>query len=127
LTVNFFHTQGHAFSKAKKLVGIELSKYFCDLQSEIVKDFKLGDRVEIVHSDVLEQGKLMAKADVILMHNVFEFFHKTEDHLKHWKFLMSTLKVGALLVTSPSLEQQFASGKVCPFPPFASMMTGGPH
>lgn len=89
-----------------------MNRYFCDLQNELVKEFKLGDRVEIVCSDMLEQGKLLAKADVVLMHNVFEFFHKTEGHSKHWKFLMSTLKAGALLVTSPSLEQQFESGKV---------------
>lgn len=60
----------------------------------------------------MEQGKVLKTADVVFLNNVLEFFLKTESHEKVWKFLVSSFKVGALIFTTPSLEQQFESGKV---------------
>lgn len=38
---------GHAFTKAKKLIGIEIDTFFCDLQKEVVKKFRMEDRIEV--------------------------------------------------------------------------------
>jgi len=64
-----------------------------------------------VHSDFLKQRDLLKTGD-FFMSNVLEFFSATATHSANWKFLMGSFKAGALLLTSPSLEQQFASGKV---------------
>ena len=65
-----------------------------------------------MQSDFLLQRDLLKTADVVFMNNVLEFFSATATHSASWKFLMGSFKPGTLLLTSPSLEQQFASGKV---------------
>lgn len=39
--------QGYQFSKASKLVGVEMNKYFCDLQTKMVEKHKMGDRIQV--------------------------------------------------------------------------------
>jgi hypothetical protein len=39
--------QGHTFSKAKKLIGIEKNIFFCDLQTELVNKFRMKDRIQV--------------------------------------------------------------------------------
>lgn len=34
-------------TNAKKIIGIELNKEFCDLQTKVVEKFALGDRIQV--------------------------------------------------------------------------------
>jgi len=58
------------------------------------------------YPDILKQG------DVVFMNNVFQFFSQIELHRSFWNFVMQNCKLGTILVTTPSLEQQFDFGKV---------------
>lgn len=39
--------KGYLFTQAKKLIGIELNEWFCQLQRDIVKRYKMNDRIEV--------------------------------------------------------------------------------
>lgn len=78
----YTHSQGFHFSKAKSLIGIEMNQYFYDLQQKIVTKYNMSPRVNIVCSDVLHQSKVLANADVIILHNVFEMFCSLEEQAK---------------------------------------------
>eukprot|EP01128_Nolandella_sp_AFSM9_P006790 TRINITY_DN3568_c1_g1_i2.p1 TRINITY_DN3568_c1_g1~~TRINITY_DN3568_c1_g1_i2.p1 ORF type:complete len:112 (-),score=27.85 TRINITY_DN3568_c1_g1_i2:42-377(-) len=66
----------------------------------------MGDRIEVICSDVMKQGELIATADVVVMNNVFDAFVPVDVQKKLWLFLFSVFKKsGTLLVTYPSLEE----------------------
>ena len=96
---------GYLYSKAEKLVGVEMNEFFDQLQAKVVSDFGMGDRISLCCSDICEQAELLQKADVIVMHNVFDFFCDKEVVKQIWGFLMSAIhKTDCRLVCSPSLD-----------------------
>lgn len=38
---------GYLFTRASKLIGVELNEWFCKLQQDMVNKYKMGDRVEV--------------------------------------------------------------------------------
>lgn len=72
------------FSKASKLIGIEMNKYFCDLSTEMLRQHKMNDRSEVVHGDIRDNAKLLASADVVVLNNVFEFFFEHDKQAALW-------------------------------------------
>lgn len=42
---------GYLFTRASKLIGVELNEWFCKLQQEMVNKYKMGDRVEVSYQD----------------------------------------------------------------------------
>eukprot|EP00029_Vermamoeba_vermiformis_P005035 TRINITY_DN1635_c0_g1_i2.p1 TRINITY_DN1635_c0_g1~~TRINITY_DN1635_c0_g1_i2.p1 ORF type:complete len:203 (+),score=18.82 TRINITY_DN1635_c0_g1_i2:195-803(+) len=105
---------GYQFSKASKLIGVEMNKYFCDLQTKMVDKYKMGDRIQVVCADIRNQKEILAKADVIILHNVFECF-VTENQLPElWKFFQNaTLKnKGCKIISVPALQKSLANAKV---------------
>jgi len=106
---------GHLMSKASKLIGVEINEFFANLQKDfITKKFKLSDRIEVIHADVLTQAPLLGSADVVVMNNVFEFFESdSERHAQLWKFIRGAVsKSGAMLVTIPALHESLEKAKV---------------
>jgi hypothetical protein len=96
---------GHAMSRASKIVGVEISSHFCLVQRNMLQERKMTDRASVVCSDVLAQRELMASADVVIMHNVFEFFASAEEQRGIWeKYKPLVCKKGSLLFTVPPLE-----------------------
>ncbi|KAL9648136.1 hypothetical protein ABK040_007501 [Willaertia magna] len=91
----------------KQLIGVEINDYFVQIQKDIVKEFKMEDRISICHQDVLKSKDLIDKCDVLVMHNVFEWFCSLEDNQKVWKTLREELitKKGTRLITCPSIQQ----------------------
>lgn len=90
------------------VIGVELSGYFVNLQREVAAHFGMT-RVSIVESDVLSGEGLAAigSADVLVLNNVFQWFHEPERQRGLWEQLRAVLKgrEGVTLVTVPSVEQ----------------------
>jgi len=92
------------YSKASKIIGVEINTELCKLQGEIVRMHKLDDRVQIVEGDMCNLGGLIRTGDVIILNNVFDWFMLPELQVKMWQFLRTTLATGCLVVSIPSLE-----------------------
>lgn len=37
--------QGHLFTRARKLIGVEINEWFTKLQKDMIKQYKMDDRV----------------------------------------------------------------------------------
>lgn len=66
--------------------------------------FYLQERISIVSGDVQQHSALVNSADVVVLNNVFEFFMTPEQQARVWTFMRTTVKRGALLVTTPALQ-----------------------
>ncbi|KAG0176896.1 hypothetical protein DFQ29_005487 [Apophysomyces sp. BC1021] len=100
---------GYLFTKASKLIGVEINEWFSRLQQDMVSKYKMSDRVQIVCKDIQQVPELISKeADVLIMNNVFQFFNELPTQQQIWKFIRAeTIKrPGLLLVTLPSLQEQ---------------------
>ncbi|KAG7238085.1 hypothetical protein INR49_031439 [Caranx melampygus] len=97
---------GCVYSSASRLLGLELSEEFVQLQNNILQKYRLNDRVQVLHADVCTQDVLLQNADVLVMNNVFEFFMEPSEQIRAWRFIMQNFrKTGSLLVTVPSLQE----------------------
>jgi len=92
------------YSKATKIIGVEINTELCKLQGEIVEMHKLGDRITIVEGDMCNLGGIIRTGDVIILNNVFDWFMPPQLQVKMWQFLRTTLATGCLVVSIPSLE-----------------------
>uniref|UniRef100_A0A3B4XFL2 Zgc:109986 n=2 Tax=Seriola lalandi dorsalis TaxID=1841481 RepID=A0A3B4XFL2_SERLL len=97
---------GHVYSSASRLLGLELSEEFVQLQNNMLQKYRLSDRVQVLHADVCTQDVLLQNTDVLVMNNVFEFFMEPSEQVRAWRFIMQNFrKTGSLLVTVPSLQE----------------------
>ncbi|XP_040189172.1 uncharacterized protein LOC120920870 isoform X2 [Rana temporaria] len=97
---------GCVYSSASKLQGVEINAEFCQLQEKIIKKYDFTDRIQVYHSDICCQPSLLHYADVVVLHNVFEYFLDKEKQIKAWTFVMENVrKTGSLIVAVPSLEE----------------------
>jgi len=92
------------YSKATKIIGIEMNNELCKVQNEMVNLHKMGDRVSVVEGDMCNFGGLIKTGDVIVLNNVFDWFMPPNVQVKMWQFLRTTLSTGCLIVSIPSLE-----------------------
>jgi len=92
------------YSKAAKIIGVEMNSELCKLQGEIVEMHKLGDRVSVAEGDMCNMAGLIRTGDVIVLNNVFDWFMEPQLQIKMWQFLRTTLATGCLIVSIPSLE-----------------------
>ncbi|GES91330.1 hypothetical protein GLOIN_2v1599680 [Rhizophagus clarus] len=97
---------GYLFSPIKKLIGIELNQFFADLQKEIIQEFNMNDRVEIIQDDITNHPQLLQTADIIIMNNVFQFFHSLPVQQAIWSFIRANTKPSTLIITFPDLKGQ---------------------
>ncbi|KAL7309677.1 hypothetical protein PS15m_010528 [Mucor circinelloides] len=100
---------GHLFTRASKLIGVEINEWFTKLQQEMIKKYKMDDRVQVMCKDIQSMPELLSKeADVVIMNNVFQFFNELPTQQQIWKFVRAETKKksGLLLVTLPSLQEQ---------------------
>jgi len=104
---------GYEYSDAVKLIGVEYNSHFSKIQQEIIQEYNMTDRIEIRHSDIRNEEQLLSEADVVILHNVFDFFESIEEQQKLWPFLRNAIrKTGTLIVASPQLEDCFKNAKV---------------
>jgi SAM-dependent methyltransferase len=100
-------------SEATSILGVELHPYFSNLQKEVVKKFKMGDRVNVMQADIFDQAKLFETSDVIFMHNIFEMFCDLESNRNSWnKIKKLTARKGSLIVASPAFEKSWKDLKL---------------
>jgi len=92
------------YSKAAKIIGVEMNSELCRVQGEMVEMHKLSDRVSVVEGDMCNMAGLIRTGDVILLNNVFDWFMLPQIQIKMWQFLRTTLATGCLIVSIPSLE-----------------------
>ncbi|KAM9983499.1 hypothetical protein ACTFIY_000237 [Dictyostelium cf. discoideum] len=106
---------GYLFSDTKKLIGCEINQYFSDLQKSMINRYKMTDRIEIVHGNILDNRQLIQQSDIIYMNNVLEFFQQDKKkHIEFWQFIQnqSKSKKGLKILTIPSLEESFKNNKI---------------
>lgn len=111
----------------EEVVGVEMDKEFFKLQQEIGKRFcsrqvrlpsaDTGNKkassaflqCRVVESDCFEEpgAKELASADLVILHNVFEYFSDgPQGHLQCWNKLRRLVsRPGQLLLCFPSLEE----------------------
>ncbi|XP_064622893.1 uncharacterized protein LOC135485089 isoform X1 [Lineus longissimus] len=96
----------YGYSSAAKVIGIEMNSHFCGIQQTVVAKYGMQDRVMVICADVCTQQDVLAIADVVILHNVFEFFVPLQDQAKIWNFLHRSIrKSGTILVVTPGLEE----------------------
>ncbi|XP_075963393.1 uncharacterized protein LOC142967747 isoform X1 [Anarhichas minor] len=101
---------GYVFSSSSQLIGLEISEEFVKLQKNILQKYKMTDRIQVLHTDVLLQNVLLQKADVLIMNNVFEFFMEPSEQVGAWRLIMENFrKKGSLLVSVPGLQESLNS------------------
>lgn len=96
------------YTDAKRIVGVEMNKEFCDLQNEIVKKYKMGKRVEILNKRIEDAVEEVRNADVVVLNNVFEFYLSTTEQTEIWRFLRANVKKGARIVSRPDVATALA-------------------
>ncbi|XP_033335068.1 uncharacterized protein LOC117225532 [Megalopta genalis] len=101
----------HIFSSAPKIIGVEMNKDLCTLQSDIIQKYKMNDRIEIVNKRIEECPEIVQSSNVIIMNNPFEFYVPDSVHTEIWKFLKANIQKGTILVTRPSVETTFKTLK----------------
>nr|CAB3238974.1 dnaJ homolog subfamily C member 4-like [Phallusia mammillata] len=101
---------GYLYSSAAKIIGIEINKEFCHIQEQVAQKYGMMDRISIINDDVLNCSALLSTGDVIILHNVFEFFTEASKLEQMWTFVSQTLRrSGQLILTCPSLEESLSS------------------
>jgi chemotaxis methyl-accepting protein methylase len=61
---------------------------------------------------VTNLSELVHSADVVMLHNVFEFFLPEAQQEAAWRFLRESVKPGAILITTPPLSTSLMHLKV---------------
>jgi hypothetical protein len=117
------------------IIGVEISNYFTKLQTHVLKDVGMTDRISIKNCDIVSEdglalltGKssLFPAPNVVVFNNVFQFFVGEETSSSSskgkgrssdvggrekireiWETLKGAIEPGCVLVAIPSLEQQF--------------------
>jgi len=90
-------------SKAAKIIGVEINSELCKLQKQVVAEEKMNDRVCILEGDIQKFQTILAKADVVILNNVFDWFLPVQEQNQVWRFLHRSLQKDCLLVTMPAL------------------------
>uniref|UniRef100_A0A3P9JXG2 Zgc:109986 n=1 Tax=Oryzias latipes TaxID=8090 RepID=A0A3P9JXG2_ORYLA len=116
---------GYVYSSASKLVGLELSGDFVQMQNDMLQKYQMTDRVQVLHADVCTQDVLLQNADVLIMNNVFEYFMEPSEQVRAWTFIMQNFRrTGCLLVTVPSLQESLNHLQVKPASPTIQLQPG---
>ncbi|GAB1600750.1 uncharacterized protein LOC115222611 [Argonauta hians] len=92
--------------------GVEIDKNLCEIQENIIKEYKFDDRIKVYNSNILDRSDLLHKADIIVLNNVFEFFMPVDTQVTIWNFLHSHLQNRhVVLITLPSIEDSLKNLK----------------
>ncbi|ESL09530.1 hypothetical protein TRSC58_02747 [Trypanosoma rangeli SC58] len=112
----YFAAQQKRLTNTLLVTGVELDDEMVSLQRDAIKRFATeptGLRLDVVHSSCFEGmgAEALRRADVIILHNVFEYFTASPlEHLQCWQRLRKNVtRRGHLLICCPSLEETFSS------------------
>ncbi|KAG5265582.1 hypothetical protein AALO_G00244080 [Alosa alosa] len=97
---------GYLYSSASRLVGVEISAEFVQLQSMAAEKYGFSDRIQVIHANISSQAALLKEADVLIMNNVFEYFLDLNGQMIAWQSICQNFcKKNSLLVTVPSIQE----------------------
>eukprot|EP01065_Artemidia_motanka_P044484 TRINITY_DN6341_c0_g1_i1.p1 TRINITY_DN6341_c0_g1~~TRINITY_DN6341_c0_g1_i1.p1 ORF type:complete len:609 (+),score=156.56 TRINITY_DN6341_c0_g1_i1:56-1828(+) len=92
------------------VIGVEISSYFCAVQRDCAERF--APQVRIVESDCFSGDGLSAlkAADVLILNNVFQWFHEHDAQRALWQKLRACLegREGVTIISVPALEELLA-------------------
>lgn len=93
-----------------KIVGIEMDEQLCGIQDRLIKSHRgMKDCVAVIHGDALTDANLavMADSDLVVLHNVFEWFSEESAQLGTWKKLKAALskRKGQYLLVCPGIQE----------------------
>lgn len=97
------------FTPCQSIVGVEMNGDFCDITRNALAEFDLVSRVQVVHAELSTVPELVQRADVIVLHNVFEWFMPVQAQTAIWQFLRAHIPKHGLIVASPRIEESLAS------------------
>lgn len=108
---------GYVLSNAKLLIGIEMNQEFCSVSKSLLERFDMNDRTQVVNADVRDCIGILSSADIVVFHNVFEYFLTYEENFEVWNTLLlqpeSALRTpGKVIVSSPPFEELFKRGQI---------------
>lgn len=95
----------------QRITGIEINQQFCSVQQQLMQKLGLAGNASVKCIDALSAEGLaeIRGHDVVILHNVFEWFAAEDDQLAVWKQLRETLnRPGQILVVVPTLDQSMA-------------------
>ncbi|XP_066595908.1 uncharacterized protein [Prorops nasuta] len=94
----------YVFTDARKIIGVEMNKDLCNLQSTIMQKYKMANRIEILNKRIEEASDVVNNSDVIIINNSFEFYLSVSEQTEVWTFLKNNIRKGTLLVIRPVIE-----------------------
>eukprot|EP00095_Tigriopus_kingsejongensis_P007271 maker-scaffold144_size312663-snap-gene-2.36 protein:Tk07271 transcript:maker-scaffold144_size312663-snap-gene-2.36-mRNA-1 annotation:"hypothetical protein L798_15132" len=95
----------YCYTPCQNILGIEMNQDLCDITGTTIAKFHLGNRIQCVNAELSTMPDLVASADVLVLHNVFDWFMPLELQTQIWKFIRTHLKSGCLLVASPAVDE----------------------
>lgn len=107
-----YNSQAFYYSNSENIYGIEINEELYEIQKKMVSNYNMGNRITVIHDDILNQNDLLSTFDVVILNNVFEFFMEIDKQIQIWRFLKSKLKKGCFLITIPSTEETFMTLEV---------------
>ncbi|KAL0486699.1 hypothetical protein AKO1_001629 [Acrasis kona] len=104
----------HLFTSTKKLIGVEINPFFAKLQQTTLNKFKMQNRVQIINEDFLTLSQTINECDILIMHNVFEWFCSQEEHKNVWYKLKNQVltKKGLKLLCCPPIGQSLSDAGI---------------
>ncbi|KAJ3092753.1 hypothetical protein HK102_003322 [Quaeritorhiza haematococci] len=88
----------YLYTPSRNIIGLELSQYFSNLTISTAAHFSMSDRIQVIQGDVQSDlgSTWLRKANVIVLHNVFQFFSKGEKEKVQniWRFLKKEILEG---------------------------------
>ncbi|KAH0554217.1 uncharacterized protein LOC123263697 isoform X1 [Cotesia glomerata] len=94
----------YVFTDAEKIIGVEMNKEFCDIQTEVINKFKMNKRIEVINKKIQDCADVLKSADVVVLNNIFEPYLPKEKHAELWYFFKEHIKKGAYIVCRPPIE-----------------------
>eukprot|EP00756_Hemistasia_phaeocysticola_P053582 Hpha_TRINITY_DN2938_c0_g1::TRINITY_DN2938_c0_g1_i1::g.19587::m.19587 len=93
-------------AELKEVIGVEINSYFCQIQRELADSF--APRARIVEGDIFADSGMaeLRRADVVMLHNVFQWFHEPAKQRDMWGQLREALRgrAGVTLISVPSVQ-----------------------
>ena len=94
----------YIFSGASKIIGVEMNPDLCNVAGKALQQFQMLHRVQLVNAELSTRPDLLQESDVIILHNVFDWFAPIDVQVKLWQLVKANVKSGSIIVTVPSLE-----------------------
>merc|ERR1712004_106071 len=82
----------YVFSKAQKIVGIEMNPDLCNITHSTLQQFRMLHKVDVVNAELSTRLDLLQGSDVIILNNVFDWFVPIDVQVKLWQLIKEISK-----------------------------------